>query len=149
MTSSYRFSGPFVVRLMGVALVVVGVLVLLLAGAVAWLGVPVAVLTGGLVVAVLAVVALGVLARRRVVVVRFDERGYRVRHVRGSGVRQGEWKQVEDVAAVTVAGERCVVLRLRDGRTTTIPVEMLAMDREAFVRDLQGHLQRGQGLRNF
>ena len=42
-----------------------------------------------------------------------------------------------------------VVLRLRDGRTTTIPVEMLAMDREAFARDLQEHLQRGQGLRNF
>ena len=147
MTSSYRFSGPFVVRLMGVALVVVGVLVLLLAGAVAWLGVPVAVLTGGLVVAVLAVVALGVLARRRVVVVRFDERGYRVRHVRGSGVRQGEWKQVEDVAAVTVAGERCVVLRLRDGRTTTVPVGVLATRTEDFVEDLRAHLDRGHGYR--
>ncbi len=36
-----------------------------------------------------------------------------------------------------------VVLRLRDGRTTTIPVEMLAVDRESFVRDVQQHLQRG------
>jgi hypothetical protein len=40
-----------------------------------------------------------------------------------------------------------VVLRLRDGRTTTIPVQMLAVDREAFVRDVQDHLQRGHGLR--
>ena len=29
-----------------------------------------------------------------------------------------------------------VVLRLRDGRTSTIPVEMLAVDRETFVREL-------------
>jgi hypothetical protein len=28
-------------------------------------------------------------------------------------------------------------------------VEMLAVDREAFVRDIQGHLQRGQGLRKW
>jgi hypothetical protein len=40
-----------------------------------------------------------------------------------------------------------VVLHLRDGRTTTIPVEALAADREEFVRDLQEHLQRGHGLR--
>ena len=147
MTSSYRFSGPFVVRLMGVALVVVGVLVLLLAAAVAWLDLPVAVLTVGLVVAVLAVLGVGVLARRRGVVVRFDDRGYRVRLVRGAGVRQGEWKQVEDVAAVTVAGERCVVLRLRDGRTTTVPVGVLATRTEDFVEDLRAHLDRGHGYR--
>jgi hypothetical protein len=40
-----------------------------------------------------------------------------------------------------------VVLHLRDGRTTTIPVAALAADREEFVRDLQAHLQRGHGLR--
>jgi hypothetical protein len=147
VTSSYRFSGPFVVRLLGVALVVVGVLVLLLAGAVAWFDLPGSLLTTGLVLAVLAVLVLGVLARRRGVVVRFDEAGYRVRHVRGAGVRQGEWKQVEDVAAVTVAGERCVVLRLRDGRTTTVPVGVLAARTEDFVEDLRAHLDRGHGYR--
>ena len=41
----------------------------------------------------------------------------------------------------------CVELRLRDGRTTTIPVGVLAVDREEFVRELQARLQRGHGLR--
>jgi hypothetical protein len=41
----------------------------------------------------------------------------------------------------------CVVLRLRDGGTTTVPVGVLAVDREQFVRELQEHLQRGHGLR--
>jgi len=36
-----------------------------------------------------------------------------------------------------------VVLRLRDGRTTTIPVEALAADREAFARDVRLRLARG------
>ena len=40
-----------------------------------------------------------------------------------------------------------VEIRLRDGRTTTIPVQVLAADREEFVRDLQQHLQRGHGMR--
>ncbi len=41
----------------------------------------------------------------------------------------------------------CLELRLRDGRTTTIPVGVLAVDKEEFVRELQGRLQRGHGLR--
>jgi hypothetical protein len=36
-----------------------------------------------------------------------------------------------------------VQLRLRDGRSTTIPVQMLAIDREEFVRELQLHLSHG------
>jgi hypothetical protein len=47
----------------------------------------------------------------------------------------------------TVAGARCVVLRLRDGRSTTIPVDVLAGDREEFVRTLQRLLDGGHGLR--
>ena len=41
----------------------------------------------------------------------------------------------------------CVALRLRDGRTTTIPVGVLGIDKDEFVRELQDRLQRGQGLR--
>ena len=40
-----------------------------------------------------------------------------------------------------------MVLRLADARTTTIPVDAVAADREAFVRDLRDHLLRGQGNR--
>ena len=149
MTSSYRFAAPFIVRMTGVGLVAVGVLVLVLAGLVAALSLPEAVLSAGLLVAVVLclVVLAGLAALRRRDVVRFDETGYRVRYVRGAGVRQAPWKDVEDVTAPTVEGQRCVVLRLRDGRTTTMPVDVLAGSADAFVRDLQQHLNRGHGYR--
>ena len=47
----------------------------------------------------------------------------------------------------TVHGDDCVVLRLRDGRTTTIPVAVLDAPREDFVRDLGEHLHHGHGYR--
>jgi len=149
VTSSYRFAAPFIVRMAGVGLVAVGVLVLVLAGLVAALSLPEAVLSAGLLVAVVLclVVLAGLAALRRRDVVRLDETGYRVRYVRGAGVRQAPWKDVEDVTAPTVEGQRCVVLRLRDGRTTTMPVDVLAGSADAFVRDLQQHLNRGHGYR--
>ncbi len=147
MTSSYRFSTPFVVRLAGTGLVVVGLLVVVLVSLVVAVSLPAAVLTTGLVLAAAAVAALGLLAARSMVVVRFDEAGYRIRYVRGAGVRRARWAQVEDVAAATVAGERCVVLRLRDGGTSTVPVGVLAGRPEDFVGDLRTHLNRGHGYR--
>jgi hypothetical protein len=147
VSSRYRFSPSFVVRLAGAGLVAVGVLLLVLVGAVALLALPRAVLTVGLLAAALAVAVLGGLATRRPVVVRLDEAGYQVRYVRGAGVRRAAWDQVDDAAAATVAGERCVVLHLRDGRTTTVPVGVLAGRPDDFVRDLQRHLDRGHGYR--
>ncbi len=149
MSSSYRFAAPFIVRMAGVGLVAVGVLVLVLAALVAALSLPDAVLSTGLVVAVVLclVVLAGLAVLRRRDVVRLDETGYRVRSVRGAGVRQAPWKDVEDVTAPTVEGQRCVLLRLRDGRTTTIPVDVLAGSADAFVHDLQQHLNRGHGYR--
>ena len=149
MSSLYRFAVPFVVRLLGLGLALVGVLVLLLAGVVLAASLPAAVLTVGLVVALVAAVLVlaGVAALRRRVVVRLDEDGYRVRSVRGAGVREARWKDVEDVTAPTLQSQRCVVLRLRDGRTTTIPVDVLAGSPDAFVRDLQEHLDAGHGYR--
>jgi len=133
----------------GVGLVAVGALVLVLAGLVAALSLPEAVLSTGLVVAVVLCLAVlaGLAVLRRRDVVRFDETGYRVRYVRGAGVRQAPWTDVEDVTAPTVEGQRCVLLRLRDGRTTTIPVDVLAGSADAFVLDLQQHLNRGHGYR--
>jgi hypothetical protein len=149
--SSYRFSGPFVLRLLGVVVAGVGLLVLVLATLAAVLSLPPVVLGAGVLVAAVLVVGLaiglGLVATRGVVVVRLDQTGYRIRFVRGAGVRQEVWNQVEDVAAVTVAGERCVVLRLRDGRTSTVPVGLLAGRTEDFVEDLRGHLNRGHGYR--
>jgi len=145
--SDYRLSQPVVVRMMGALLSVLGVVVLLMTLAVGLLGVPTAVLSIGFVLVVLLLLGGGFLVVRGVTLVRLDDAGYRVRLVRGAGVHQARWTDVEDVVATTVAGERCVVLRLRDGRTTTVPVRLLATSPDAFVKDLQGHLNRGHGYR--
>jgi hypothetical protein len=146
-SSSYRFSTPFVVRLVGSALVVLGTLVVLLVLLAVLLSLPRVVLAAVLVLALVGVVALAVAATRRPVVVAFDDVGYRIRLVRGAGVRQAEWRHVEDVTTSTVAGERCVVLRLRDGRTSTVPVGALAARTDDFVEDLRARLDRGHGYR--
>lgn len=149
MSSNYRFAGPFIVRLVGLALAGVGVLVLLLTVLAVTL-VRRDVGGTGVVVGLAAALVVGLCALavvRRTVVVRLDDTGYQVRLVRGAGVQRAGWTEVEDVAATTVAGDRCVVLRLRDGQTTTIPVDVLAGSSDDFVRDLQRHLNRGHGYR--
>ena len=145
--SDYRLAAPVAVRMLGLLLAVAGLLVALTAVLVAAFSWPTTVLSVVLVVAVLALVVLGFLVTRRAAVVRLDDTGYTVRLVRGAGVKQGRWKDVEDVVATTVEGERCVVLRRRDGRSTTIPVGILAARSDDFVRDLQQHLNRGHGYR--
>lgn len=147
MPSDYRLSQPVVVRMMGALLVVLGVVVLLMTLGVGALGVPTVVLSVGILLVALLLLAAALVLTRGVTLVRLDDAGYRVRFVRGAGVQQARWTDVEDVVATTVVGERCVVLRLRDGRTTTIPVRLLRTSPEAFVKDLQGHLNRGHGYR--
>lgn len=147
MPSDYRLAAAVTVRILGVALVAAGLLVAAVAGLVAALGG-----SGLLTLAVAAtlwagVATLALLLLRLAPVVSLDEVGYRVRWVRGVGAREARWKDVEDVVASTVGGARCVVLRHRDGGTTTIPVDLLAAPVEAFVEDLRGHLNRGRGYR--
>jgi hypothetical protein len=132
---------------MGVGLALTGLLVLVVVLGGLLFSWPTAVLSTVVVAAFFAVLVLALALWRLAPVVRLDEVGYEVRWVRGAGVRQGRWKDVEDVLATTVAGDRVVVLRRRDGRTTTIPVGILAGAPDDFVRDLQQHLNRGHGYR--
>lgn len=145
--SDYRVSQPLLVRLLGSALAVLGLLVLLLALLVGLLDLPGWVLAAGLVVAVVLMLAGTLFLTRMAALVQLDDVGYRVRYLRGAGVAQARWKDVEDVVASTVADERCVVLRLRDGRSTVIPVRLLAARSEDFVQDLRAHLDAGHGYR--
>lgn len=145
--SDYRLAAPFAVRMLGLVLIGTGLLVALVAVLVAWLDLPLALLTATILVAVAVVIGLGFVLTRRTTVVRLDETGYKVRLVRGAGVTTGRWKDVEDVVATTIEGTRCVVLRRRDGSTTTIPVGILAAPADEFVRDLQQHLNKGHGYR--
>ncbi|MGI8645052.1 MAG: hypothetical protein ACR2JD_01830 [Nocardioides sp.] len=139
--SDYRFSPSLAGRLLGVALALVGALVLVVTLVVAvfrlsmWTVVVVA-------AAGVAVAIAGWWVTRRAIVVRLDEFGYRVRLVRGVGAPEARWPDVRDAGPLFVAGTACVVLRLRDGRTTTIPVEALDVDGEAFVRDVRDRLAR-------
>ena len=145
--SDYRLAAPLLVRLMGAGLALAGLVVVAVALVGASLAWPAAVLTAVVVVAGVGLLVLALALTRLAPVVRLGEIGYRVRWVRGAGVKQGRWKDVEDVVATTVADARVVVLRRRDGRTTTIPVEILAGSGDDFVRDLQRHLNRGHGYR--
>ncbi|CAM3784408.1 hypothetical protein [Nocardioides zeicaulis] len=146
-TTVYRLAPAVAARLLGLVLVAVAVLILActLAIAVIDLHTVLLLVPVGLTVVVLA--ATWWLWREKGWVARLTAEGYRVQWVRGVGTAAGRWKDVEDAVTTTVADAPVLVLRLRDGRTTTIPVEMLAVDRESFVRDVQQHLQRGHGLR--
>ena len=143
----YALAPALRARLLGTSLAVAGVALLLVAAVVALTGLPIGVLTG---LVVLAAIGLGVLtfllAPRRYVV-RLDDTGYRVRFVRGVGRAQARWTDVEDLTTALVSGTECVVLRLRDGGSSTVPVNLMEGDREAFVEELQRRLDAGNGYR--
>jgi apolipoprotein N-acyltransferase len=144
----YRLAPAVVARLLGLALVGLAVLLFLGTAFVAIAGLPADLLVVVVLVAGGGCAALGWWLRSRAWVVRCSDDGYRVRLVRGAGVREARWLDVEDAATTYRHDVACVELRLRDGRTTTIPVGVLAVDREQFVRELQGRLQHGHGLRS-
>ncbi|WP_224279286.1 hypothetical protein [Nocardioides lacusdianchii] len=145
----HRLAPAVAARLLGVVLCGVAVLILVSTLLIAVLDLHTVFLLVPVLVTLASLVACWWLWREKGWVVKFTDEGYRVQWVRGVGAASARWRDVEDAVTTTLLEAPVVVLRLRDGRTTTIPVEMLAMDREAFARDLQEHLQRGQGLRNF
>ena len=143
----YRLAPAVVARFVGLALVGLALLLFVGTVVVSLTGVPGDLMALVVLLGVVGCLTLGWWLRSRAWVLRCTEDGYRVRLVRGAGVTGARWSAVED-AVVTVRHDvACVELRLRDGRTTTIPVGVLAVDREQFVRELQGRLQRGHGLR--
>lgn len=145
--SDYRFAPAVSARIVGALLVVLALLLAVVTLVVAVAGLPFLVLLVAAVLGVAGVFAAGHLLTRRVPVVRLDAAGYRVRLVRGAGVTAAAWTDVQEAVTATPQGLPVVVLKLIDGRTTTIPVTLLDTDRDEFVRVLRGYLQRGQGLR--
>ena len=132
---------------MGLFLVAAAVLVFLLTGAVVLLGAPAWLMTVTIFTVLAGVAAAAAFLSRAGYVVRLTDEGYRIRYVRGAGVAQARWTEVHDVVEESVAGSPCIVLRLRDGRHSVVPLELLAGDRETFVQDLRDHLDGGHGLR--
>lgn len=146
MSTTYRLAAPLAARVVGGVLVVAAVLVLVTTLLVALLGWSPWVVLGAGLVALAAVLAVAVAVRRRPLL-SLDEAGYRVRWVRGAGVASAAWSEVSDAVTGAPSGIDCVVLRLRDGRTTSIPVSAVAADRDRLVSDLREHLRRAEGLR--
>ena len=134
-------------RLLGSGLVAIG-LVVALGVLVCWVtGLPSAVVSGLVVLAAAGVVALGLLVGVRRWVLRLDATGYRVRLLRTAQARSARWTDVLDLQTGTVHGTRCLVLRLRDGRTTALPVDAIEGDDTALREALTSHLDRGHGYR--
>ena len=146
-TTAYAFDRALLVRAMGLILLVTGVVVFAVAALTVVAHVPGLVLTLVVVLAALVVVGAAVWLGRMRTLVRFDTDGYQVRVLRGAGVKQARWRDVEDVVTSTAAGQDCVVLRLRDGRTTTIPLSVIEGSAQEFVDDLRSRLDRGHGYR--
>ena len=142
----YALAPALRARLLGTGLVAIGVVVAV-GVLLSWLtSLPTTVVTGLVVLAVVGVLTLGVLVGLRHWVLRLDQTGYRVRVLR-TQARSARWTDVLDVQTGTVAGARSVVLRLRDGRTTALPVDAIEGDATRLVETLKGHLDRGHGYR--
>jgi hypothetical protein len=134
-------------RLLGTGLVAIGVVIAVTVLASSLAGLPSAIVSGLVVLAAVGVVALGLLVGLRHWVLRLDDTGYRVRVLRTAEARSARWTDVLDLQAGTVSGARCVVLRLRDGRTTALPVDAIEGDPTALTEALTTHLDRGHGYR--
>lgn len=134
-------------RLMGLALVAIAVLLVVGMVVVGVLGLPQDLMTVLVVLVVVGVFGLGFLLVRGWYVVRLDAQGYQVRFVRGAGTTAARWSEVEDLVTTQVAGADAVVLRLKDGRSTTIPVAAIEGDQEEFVDALLDHLPAEGGRR--
>jgi len=143
----YRLAPAVVARIIGLALVLLAL--------VAFVATIVVALTHGSIDIVIGIVLAGAIVlaggawwlRTKAWVVRCDEQGYAVRLVRGTGVRRAPWTEVRDAVTTTTRGIACLVLRLGNGGSTSIPVGLLAIDREEFVRRMQRHLGDGQKVR--
>lgn len=146
-STRYRLAPSVIWQLSGIALIVVALVVGFVTVVVVWRDLPVSLIVTMAALGVLGVSGAAWWAARLAWVVRATETGYQVRGVRGVGVSAARWKDVEDAVTTEVRGAPCLVLRLRDGRTTTIPVQMVSMSADRFVRAMQEHLQQGNGLR--
>lgn len=145
VASDYRFSPAITARLLGVTLLALGVLATVATLFVIWLDLHTVVVLVMTVLVLACVIALMVWSNGWVV--RLTDEGYQIRRIRGAGVKAARWKEVEDAVTTERIGTPCVELRLRDGRTSTIPVEVLHVNREVFAHTVAEHLERGHGIR--
>lgn len=145
--TDYRLAPAFAARLVGAGLVVLALLVLGAAFAAFALSWPADLVVVVAVVGLVAVFGAASWMRSRAYVVRLSPEGYRVRLVRGVGVAEGRWDEVKEASAAHPRDIACLVLERHDGTTTSIPVEMLAVDRDRFADDVRARLEQAAAER--
>lgn len=143
----YRLSPAFRVRLMGAALAGLGVILVVATVIVFTAHLSLNVLSVVIILTVVAVIVSGYVLNKSAIVLHVDPIGYRVRMVRGVGAATARWADVHDMQTAEVSGARCVVLRLRDGRTSTIPVDVIEGDADELVHDLTARLDHATGTK--
>lgn len=139
----YRLAPHVVARFLGGAFVALAIVVVVVTVVVfatgtgyGWIFLPL----------LLGLIGLGALAwwlRTKAYVVRCTSQGYSIRLVRGAGVREARWADVQEAVTASPYGIPVLTLRLKNGTTSTIPVTVLAIDREQLVREMQRHLSSG------
>jgi len=139
--SEYRLAPPIMARFVGAYLVALALVLLVTTALAVAADFSADVLVAELGLGLLGLIALGWWLRTRLVVVRLTAIGYQVSMVRAAGVTEARWSEVEDAIAASPKGIECLVLRLRDGRSTTIPVQLVAGDKDDFARDVRTHLR--------
>jgi hypothetical protein len=136
-STTYRLAPALAVRLVGRTLVTLAVVVVVttvvgVASGVGWR--PAGWVS---VVGALAVAGWAWYLTRSAWAVRLTSEGYAVRLLGGIGVAAASWAEVEEILAAMPGGRPCLVLRLRDGRLTTVPMSAVAGDPDAFARDVR------------
>lgn len=142
---TYALTQALRVRMMAVALVVIAVVLLLATIVVALLNITTWVMLVLVVLVPVMITVLAVLLSKRFYVLRLDDIGYQTRFVGGVGAKRARWVDVLDLGVVTIEDARCAQFRLRDGRRTTIPVDVLQTDPEELVREFQRRLTAANG----
>lgn len=132
---------------MGVFLGLVGLIIFVTAAVVALFHLNPDIISVVVILALISVVAIGFLMARVPVMLDLDDVGYRTRWLRAPGAKNARWTDVEDAVTGFVAEQPVIVIRLKDGRSTTIPVNLLAADPDDVVRAIQESAQRGNGYR--
>jgi hypothetical protein len=136
-TTTYRLAPALGARLVGRSLVSLAVVVVVATV------VGVAIGAGWLLAGWVTLVGLALVAGwawylvRRAWAVRLTPEGYAVRLLGGIGVAAASWSQVDEVLAASPGGRPCLVLRLDDGRMTTLPMAALAGDADAVAHDVR------------
>ena len=140
----YRLAPAVTARLVGLAFLLLALSTFALTAIVLAAGWPPDLIVLVLFVELVAVFGAAAWLHSRAYVVRLDDVGYSVRLVRGAGVKDGRWSEVTDAVAAHPHDIACLVLKRTDGASTSIPVGMIAVDRDDFAREVASRLSRAR-----